>query len=84
MQPISKVAFPDYIKYCLKSEVYIHQRCSTCTYTTGRIKTRTSVIKAATVKNMNNFFYAEEATMYHQIDTICCYRRGIEHKRGHW
>jgi len=35
-----------------------------------------SVIKVATMKNTEDFCYAEKAIMYyHQIDTFCCQQR---------
>ena len=58
----NRAARPNYINYCLKSEVSITFRCwlcSTC-YTAVRIKNclkSTSTFKIATMKNMENFHY---------------------------
>ena len=53
---------PNYINYCLKSEVSIMLRCRLCStcYTAVRIKNclkNTSAIKTATMKNTDNFHY---------------------------
>ena len=53
---------PNYINYCLKSEVSITLRCRLCStrYTAVQIKNclkSTSVIKIATMKNTDDFCY---------------------------
>ena len=55
-------AHPNYIKYCLKSEVFIMLRCWLCSthYTAVGIKNclkSTSTFKTATMKNTNDFHY---------------------------
>ena len=65
----------------------LSQLCST-RYAAVQIKKRfkgTSVIKAATMKNMDSFRYTKEAIMCsHQINAFHRQQRWMEHKGGHW
>ena len=64
------VPHPNFINYCLKSEVFITLRCWLCStrYTAIRIKNclkSTFVIKIATVKNTDNFHFKGKSLHAH-------------------
>ena len=69
--------------YCLKVKYPLHFFIQPSTMKNG--SKSISVIKAANIKNTDNFHYVKKAIMcYYQTDTFCCQQRWMGHKAGHW
>ena len=74
-------ACPNYINYCLKSEVSM-SACSTC-YTAVQIKycsKSTSAIKVAIIKSIDDFCYKRKSSC---AITKLTQQRWMKHKEGH-